>query len=244
MQHRCFTDELVSLDEKAVVLSQLDIPWLRQPLKAQFKALTDELHQQWLSFNSELHQGKLKHLKYDAQSKRLTWRRPEANNDMAQQDRFYDQISFCDVADVFRFVDEQSHFLPALTPLQPRYAKQVVDQDSLIAVIIAQAMNHGNLTMAQTSDIPYHVLETTYQQYLRLASLQGANDRISNVIAGLPIFPHYSFDLGVLDGSVDGQKFGSNARLSRHVIPASISAGVKALSRTPCYAITWHCRAG
>ena len=43
---------------------------------------------------------------------------------------------------------------------------------------------------------------------MRLASLQAANDKISNAIAGLPIFPHYSFDLGVYYGSVDGQKFG------------------------------------
>jgi TnpA family transposase len=68
-------------------------------------------------------------------------------------------------------------------------------------------MNHGNLLMSRTSDIPYHVLETTYQQYLRLATLQAANDRISNAIGELPIFEHYSFDLGTLYGSVDGQKF-------------------------------------
>src|ERR1019366_7383142 len=49
--------------------------------------------------------------------------------------------------------------------------------------------------------------EATYQQYLRQASLQSANDRISNGIAGLPIFAHYSFDLDALYGSVDGQKF-------------------------------------
>jgi hypothetical protein len=36
-------------------------------------------------------------------------------------------------------------FLSALTPLQPRYAKKIADEDSLMAVIIAQAMNHGNL---------------------------------------------------------------------------------------------------
>ena len=93
-------------------------------------------------------------------------------------------------------------------PLQPRYAKQVADTDSLMAVIIAQAMNYGNLVISRTSDIPYHVLEATYQQYLRQASLQAANDRISNGIAGLPIFPHYSFELDALYGAVDGQKFG------------------------------------
>lgn len=74
-----------------------------------------------------------------------------------------------------------------------------------MAVIIAQAMNHGNLVMSHTSDIAYHVLEATY---LRQASLQAANDRISNAIAGLPIFPHYSFELNALYGAIDGQKFG------------------------------------
>jgi hypothetical protein len=33
-----------------------------------------------------------------------------------------------------------------MTPLQPRYAKKIADNDSLMAVIIAQTMNHGNLT--------------------------------------------------------------------------------------------------
>ena len=208
LQHRCFTDELVSLDEQADVLGQMDISWLRQPIEAQFDALTAELRKQWLAFNRELLQGKLKHLDYDSSSKTLTWRRPKVDKHAAREESFYEQLSFCDVADVFRFVNGQCQFLSALTPLQPRYAKQVADTDSLMAVIIAHAMNHGNLVMARTSDIPYHVLETTYQQYLRQASLQAANDRVSNAIAGLPIFPHYSFDLDALYGAVDGQKFG------------------------------------
>ena len=59
-----------------------------------------------------------------------------------------------DITDIFRFVNEQCRFLSAMTPLQPRYAKKIADEDSLMAVIIAQAMNHGNLSMAETSDIP------------------------------------------------------------------------------------------
>ncbi len=155
-QHRCFTDELVCLDEKAEVLKKVGIPWLRQPIDTQLDALTAELHEQWPAFNRELRQGKLKHLDYDSKTKKLTWRRPRADNDAAQQDSFYEQLSFCDIADVFRFVNEQCQFLSALTPLQPRYAKQVADPDSLMAVIIAQAMNYGNHAMARTSDIPYH----------------------------------------------------------------------------------------
>ncbi|WP_143034486.1 hypothetical protein [Nitrosospira multiformis] len=37
--------------------------------------------------------------------------------------------------------------MSAMTPLQPRYAKKIADNDSLMAVIIAQAMNHGNLSI-------------------------------------------------------------------------------------------------
>jgi TnpA family transposase len=131
-------------------------------------------------------------------------------DDSLQHRHLSDELVSLDekAADVFRFVNHECKFLSALTPLQPRYAKKVADVNSLLAVIIAQAMNHGNLVLSRTSDIPYHVLETTYQQYLRQASLQAANDRISNAIAALPIFPHYSFDLDALYGAVDGQKFG------------------------------------
>ena len=208
LQHRHFSDELVSMDEKADALAQMDIPFLRQPVDAQLDALTVELRAQWLAFNRELKQGKLTHLDYDKDTQKLIWRKSKGENQKVSEKTFYEQLPHCDVADVFRFVNGQCQFLSALTPLQPRYAKKVADADSLMAVIIAQAMNHGNQVMARTSDIPYHVLETTYQQYLRQASLQAANDRISNAIAALPIFPHYSFDLDALYGAVDGQKFG------------------------------------
>ncbi|WP_440030413.1 Tn3 family transposase [Chromobacterium amazonense] len=208
LQHRHFSDELISREKAAEVSRQQDIPFFRQSIKAQLEALKTDLHQQWLAFNKELKQGKLKHLLYDKEKDELVWRKPKRDNLKEREQVFYEQLPLCDVTDVFRFVNGQCQFLSALTPLQPRYAKKVADADSLMATIIAQAMNHGNLVMSRTSDIPYHVLETTYQQHLRQASLHAANDRISNAIAALPIFPHYSFDLGTLYGAVDGQKFG------------------------------------
>jgi TnpA family transposase len=186
----------------------MDIPFLRRPIETQLKALTDELHAQWLAFNRELKQGKLTHLEYDKDTQALTWHKPKVDTHPAREAAFYEKLSLCDIADVLRFVDNECRFLSDLTPLQPRYAKKVADADSLMAVIIAQAMNHGNVVMARTSDIPYHVLEATYQQYLRQASLHAAIDRISNAIKALPIFPHYAFDLDALYGAVDGQKFG------------------------------------
>ena len=69
LQHRRFTDELVSIEEQTTVLKQMDIPWLRRPIDDTLDALSAELRAQWLAFNRELRQGKLKHLDYDEQTK-------------------------------------------------------------------------------------------------------------------------------------------------------------------------------
>ena len=207
IQHRSFSDELVTIEQKSEILNQLDINWLRQPVNLTLDTLFTELDVEWRSFDRELRQGKLKHLVFDSSAKTLTWQRPKADTDDALKKSFYGTVQSRDMTDIFRFVNEQCHFLSVMTPLQPRYAKKMADEDSLMAVIMAQAMNHGNFSMAETGDIPYHLLDATHQQYLRLATLKAANDNVSNFIAQLPIFPFYSFDLDVLYGSVDGQKF-------------------------------------
>ena len=207
VQHRHFADDLVSMEAKADALKALDIPWLRQPVDVALDALFSEPDAQWRAFDGELRGGKLKHLEFDPDKQTLVWHRPKGDKDKLLQQGFYAKLQARDIADVFRFVNGQCHFLSAMTPLQPRYAKKIADEDSLMAVIIAQAINHGNFSMAETCDIPYHVLEATHQQHVRPATLVDANDRISNFIAALPIFPYYSIDMDVLYGSVDGQKF-------------------------------------
>jgi hypothetical protein len=72
LQHRHFSDELVSMAEKADVLAQMDIPFLRRPIETRLETLTAELHSQWLAFNRELKQGKLPHLEYDKGAQKLT----------------------------------------------------------------------------------------------------------------------------------------------------------------------------
>lgn len=221
LRHRRFSDELVEADQQVEVLKSLDIPWLSQPIEAGLDALCADLDRRWQTFGRELRQGKLKHLDYDPQHNTLSLRRPKADREEeVLQDAFYDKLAAQGIADVCHFVNAQCGFLSALTPLQPRYAKKIADTDSLTAAIIARAIGHGNLRMAETCDIPYHVLEETDRQHVRLATLRDACDRISNFMAELPIFPLYSFDPEILYGSVDGQKFASaeptiKARYSR-----------------------------
>jgi TnpA family transposase len=207
IHHRALHQELVSPSEKEERLNHLDIPALRQPIKAQLDTLFTELHENWVSFNQKLKKGNLTHLTYDPIHQSLHSRKPKLDKSKEQTSDFYRQLPSCDISDILQFVNERCGFLAELTPIQLRYTKQLSDDKSLIATIMAQAMNHGNRRMAAISDIPYHHLQTTYQSRLRLATLQASNDLISNDIANMPIFPFYSFDLNLLYGGVDGQKF-------------------------------------
>ncbi|MGF6439913.1 hypothetical protein QF001_000666 [Paraburkholderia youngii] len=123
---------------------------MHQPVQVTVAALCDELRKLWQCFDHELRQGKLKHLDYDAQHSTLTWRKPKADKNATQQESFYAKLrALRDIADIIRFVNERCGFLLTMTPLQPRYAKKIADADSLMAVIIAQATNLGNLAMSR-----------------------------------------------------------------------------------------------
>jgi TnpA family transposase len=92
-----------------------------------------------------------------------------------------------------------------------RYHRQAVDEDAIVACLIAWGNNMGMGRMGQISDISYQLLTTTSENFIRLETLKDANDLISNAIAELSIFHHYDID-NLLHSSSDGQKF--EARIS------------------------------
>ena len=208
IRYRPFSHDLVSLEEKETILKSLGIPWLRTPREEQLDSLFKELDALWRDFDRNLKQGTLKYLKYNPDKKELIGVKPKATKEEdPQKQTFYAKLPLSHISDVLRFVNEQCGFLSSFTPLQPRYRKQKLDDDHLIAVLISQGMNIGHYKMSQTSDIPYHVLESTYQQYCRLKTLRKANDIIADAIMHLSIFPHYTFDQDLLYGALDGQKY-------------------------------------
>lgn len=196
------------IKQKEAAISELNIRALQQPFNIQLDTLLTELHDRWLQFDNDFRAGKLKHLCVDETDQSLHLRKLRSEEiDEELQHNFYAQLSLRDITDVLRIVNEHCQFLSAFQPLTTRYGKSNADTNSLIAVIIAQAMNHGNLNMAEISDIPYHILQEDYNACFRLATLKAANNKISNSIASMPIFPFYSLDLSILFGGVDGQKY-------------------------------------
>lgn len=210
VQHRPFADELVCVTQKSTILETLDIPWLKSPCEDQINSLFSELETLWHQFNRRLKKDQLKHLKYDPLKKEIIWTKPKFINDDKKDDPqdFYDKLPISEISDILQFVNSQTGFLSAFTPLQPLYNKRKPDEEELIAALLSQATGVGTHKMAQTSDISYDVLNTTYQQYIRLATVEKSHDLIADEINHLSIFPYYTFDLDdILYGSTDGQKF-------------------------------------
>ena len=208
--YRPFSHDLVSLKEKKAILKTLQIPWLETSCKKQVNELFKELESLWIELNNKLKKGEIKHLKYNSVTKKLQWVKPRiiSEENTPETKTLYDNLPIMDIADILRFAHEKTGFLSALTHLQPRYSKKEVDIDHLIAAIISQGLGIGNYRMAHTSDVSYAILESTYQQCLRLGTLQTSNDMIANSASKLDIFPHYTFDdLQGLYGALDGQKF-------------------------------------
>jgi TnpA family transposase len=87
-----------------------------------------------------------------------------------------------------------------------RYAGRQTDTRTLIACILAWGTNMGLGRMSQTSDIGYQDLATTSNNFIRLETLQKANDVVANAIAHMPIFQHYPIG-NAIHSSSDGQKF-------------------------------------
>ena len=207
IHYRSLQQELNAANEKGALTKPLDIPALRKPIKALLDERIAELSTEWIRFNSDFIQGKLKHLYYDEKTQTLHMKKSRTDGDEERQYRFYEQLPLCDITDVLRFVNERCRYLSVFTHIQPRYAKLLADENSLIAVIIAQALNNGNLNMAEISDIPYDSLLDVYQSRVRLQTLKKGNDMIGDDIAKMSIFPDYSLDMAILYGGVDGQKY-------------------------------------
>lgn len=208
VSHRCFEHELVPLVESET--KQLDLPCLQNPINNQVDKLYKELKEEWHTFDKMLKKNKLKHIQYDNLKKTISFHKPQIDETEDYENALYSQLPPVDIIDVLRFVNKKCGFLSAFNHIQSRYTKSTADEDSLLAVIIAQSMNHGRLKLSKISDIPYHKMSDIYHKYFRKATLQEGSKIISNAMSKLPIFPYYSFDLKTLYGSVDGQKLEVN----------------------------------
>jgi len=135
------------------------------------------------------------------------WRLPTSSKKHLVNNPFFGQMRSVDIADVLRVVDRDTGFIDDFEHVLGMSSKSRLFEVDLLAILIANATNQGIYGIAEISDRSYEQLRTIQANYLRLETLNNANDRINNATARLPIFKHYYIQEGIVHVSADGQKF-------------------------------------
>lgn len=207
VRFRRFEDDLLSdqqWQDKQSLLAASGVPLLKVVATEHLAELETRLEARLEQVNQRISSGSNTHLQIKKAGQR--WLLPYPRASEAINHPFFDSLTQVDSRAVLEYADQHCHFTGAFEHVLRRYGKQAVDERVITACLIAWGTNMGLGRMSTISDISYQELVATSDNYLRLETLQAANDRLSNAIAQLPIFPHYHIDED-LHSSSDGQKF-------------------------------------
>ena len=79
---------------------------------------------------------------------------------------FFEKIKPIDIADVLRYVNQETGFLDHFDHVLPVQPKSHSNIDDLLAVIIGNGTNHGVYGMANISDRSYNQLQRIQESWL------------------------------------------------------------------------------
>jgi TnpA family transposase len=195
-------DEALWRDYKDRLIAEAGLDILRQPIETHLAELKDQLETRLAEVNRRIAAGENTHFKLKGGGR---WTLEYPRDAEETNHPFFDQLPQTDINSVLRFADRQCRFMDVFTHRLGRFGKQSPDKSALIACFVGWGSNTGLPRMGQISDIAYHTLVSTSDNFLRPETLQAANDSVSNAIAALPIFHHYDIG-GLVHSSSDGQK--------------------------------------
>lgn len=217
VRYRSFEDDLIDdqrWQHKKHLIAQTGLRILEQPIEAHLETLKDRLEYRITEVNARIASGENKYIQIKSgPSRRSTagtgpkrWSLKYPTGREPINHRFFNALEQVQIADVLHFVQGHCAFMHSFEHVLGRYVKTELDEQVLVAALLAWGTNMGVGQMAQNSDITFAALSQISDSFIRLETLATANDRIVNATAALPLFRHYDME-GVLHSSSDGQKF-------------------------------------
>lgn len=207
---RSFEDDIIS-DElwqrKDVLIKNLDIPFLQDPIAQTLDDLETELEALIQRVNQRIVAGENKDIKITGSGENQHWHLPYHNDQEPVDHPIFSHLPKLGIVDVLLFVHQQTGCLSSFSHLLSRFGKVEPQIPLLIGCMLAFGENIGIRQMAEMSDLSLQELLTTAHDFVRLETLKPANDLVTNAAARLPIFKFYNIEEEIIHGSVDGQKF-------------------------------------
>ncbi len=209
VRFRSLEDDLIDeqrWQQKAALIEKTGLTMLNQPIQDHLADLKGRLEARIVAVNERLITGKNEHFEVKQRGTKSRWTLHSPGASDPINHAFFDPLHQLNISSVLHFVNQRCQFMTAFEHLLGRYTKQDADEPTLMAALIAWGTNMGLGRMGQSSDLDYHTLAATSDNFIRLETLRAANDLVSNATAELPMFHHY--DVGnVVHSSSDGQKF-------------------------------------
>ncbi len=212
LKYRCLSDDLLDDDtwqHKNKLIKQSLLNRIDTVPKKLMQSLQQDLDNKITLVGDRIQNGDNQNVVLRARTGKTQWRLPSKRAKNLLNNPFFEQIRQIDVADILGFVSQETQFLDAFEHVSQVPSKQRVNPNNLMASIVANGTNYGLYRMAHISDRSYEELRSTQANYLRMETLNLANDTISNAIANLEIFQYYNIQENTLHASADGQKFES-----------------------------------
>lgn len=176
-----------------------------QLIKSMEQAMRDKLQR----VSQRIDEGDNRNVILRNRSGKTQWRLPYSGTKTALNNPFFDRMKSINVADVLRFVHQETGFLKHFEHVRQVRSGQNNHLNDLLAAIIGNGTYYGLHGMASISDRSYDHLRTVQANYLRPETLNLGNDAINDATAKLAIFRHYNIQEGLIHASADGQKFES-----------------------------------
>jgi TnpA family transposase len=209
VRFRSLKDDLLNdrqWKKKDILLTRTGLPILELPISEHLKSLEKEFEERLQIVNQRIISGQNKEIQIKKRGQKRRWALPYPPADDTINHPFFDTLSQLDIHTILQFTNQHCQYMECFEHVLHRYSKQEVDDRVIAACLVAWGTNMGLGRMGEISDINYQQLVTTSDNFLRLETLQKANDQVSNAIAQLPIFQQYMID-DAIHSSSDGQKF-------------------------------------
>jgi TnpA family transposase len=210
LNFKSFEEDLIGQDEwknKDELIQKLDLPFLKKSVHQILDDYKKTVEGLLYDVNRRIKDGENKEIKMTQKGDTISWKLPYNKREEPINNPIYEGFRPIELSELLYFVNQKCGFMSSFTHVLGRYVKGTADDERLLACLVALGTNHGLSKMAEMSDMKFHELNTTANNFIRLETLKSANDQITNSMANLPIFKHYNIREDTIHSSSDGQKY-------------------------------------
>ncbi|MEZ9439111.1 Tn3 family transposase [Vibrio atlanticus] len=203
-------DDLIPLDvwkkDKASLIEKTGLERLSNSIEHTLAELDNRFVEKLGKVTANINADANDFVRVQPRSSRLAWSLANRRWKTPLDNPVYSQVQHMGIIDIMNYVSRKTGYLEAFESLSLRKRNTEARSHDLIACIFGNGANYGLHRLATSSDRSIGILRSVNDSYIRPETTGAANDLISNALARLPIFRHYTINESAPFGSIDGQK--------------------------------------